>query len=347
MDETAYTGIEAGCFQYRAFIFASGNMQAIIGNNIDTAKNYLINGELVAIPTETVYGLAANALNEDAVIKIFTVKNRPRFNPLIVHVANWGEAEKYVQDIPVKAMLLAQKFTPGPLTFLLNRKDIIPDIVTAGSDKVAIRIPNHPLTLALLQSLDFPLAAPSANPFGYVSPTSAQHVFENLANKIPYILDGGSATVGVESTIIGFDEKENVLLYRSGGISVEEIESVIKEKVIKAKKTPQKNPSTSGQLKSHYSPHTPLYVGDIGELKKQFTGKKIACISFTKKYEDVDKNFVLSKDSSLTEAAKKLFAALREIDKMNVDVILAEKFPDEGIGRAINDRLEKAKAENK
>lgn len=322
-------------------------MHTIVSTDIEKAKQYLINGQLVAIPTETVYGLAANALNEDAVVKIFEAKNRPAFNPLIIHVGSWQAAEKYVTTIPAKAKLLAKKFTPGPLTFLLKKKNIIPDIVTAGSERVAIRIPNHPLTLALLQSLDFPLAAPSANPFGYISPTTAQHVLENLSGKIPYILDGGAATVGLESTIIGFDEKEQVLLYRSGGTGTEEIETLLNEKVLAAPTSPQKNLETSGQLKSHYAPHTPLYIGDIDELKKQFAGKQIASISFSKQFDGIDKQFVLSKEGSLAEAAKNLFAALREIDGLKVAVILAEIFPDEGIGRAINDRLNRAKAENK
>lgn len=322
-------------------------MHTIVSTDIEKAKQYLINGQLVAIPTETVYGLAANALNEDAVVKIFEAKNRPAFNPLIIHVGSWQAAEKYVTAIPAKAKLLAKKFTPGPLTFLLKKKNIIPDIVTAGSERVAIRIPNHPLTLALLQSLDFPLAAPSANPFGYISPTTAQHVLENLSGKIPYILDGGAATVGLESTIIGFDEKEQVLLYRSGGTGTEEIETLLNEKVLAAPTSPQKNLETSGQLKSHYAPHTPLYIGDIDELKKQFAGKQIASISFSKQFDGIDKQFVLSKEGSLAEAAKNLFAALREIDGLKVAVILAEIFPDEGIGRAINDRLNRAKAENK
>ena len=140
-------------------------MDTITGTDIKKAKQFLVDGELVAIPTETVYGLAANALNEEAVIKIFEVKNRPSFNPLIVHCSSWQVAQQYVQQVPEKAHLLAEKFTPGPLTFLLTKKDSIPDLVTAGSEKVAIRIPNHPMTLTLLQSLDFPLAAPSANPF--------------------------------------------------------------------------------------------------------------------------------------------------------------------------------------
>jgi len=324
-------------------------MQTIVGEDIEKARQYLMNGELVGIPTETVYGLAGNALDENAVVKIFEAKNRPAFNPLIIHVGSWDMVEKYVATVPAKARLLAAAFTPGPLTFLLPKKNTVPDIVTAGSDRVAIRIPNHPLTLALLQSLDFPLAAPSANPFGYISPVTAQHVLEGLSGKIPYILDGGAAQVGLESTIIGFDEQENVQLYRTGGISAEQVEAVLNEKITPAKTSPQKNPETSGQLKSHYAPHTPLYIGDIEVLKKQFEGKKIATITFTRQFEGIDEptQFVLSRSGSLAEAAKNLFTALRETDKLKVDVILAEKFPDEGIGRAINDRLGRAQAENK
>ena len=324
-------------------------MHTEIGNDIKKAADWLISGEVVAIPTETVYGLAGNALNEDAVLKIFEAKNRPSFNPLIVHVGNWQDATNYVEHIPAKAKLLAKKFIPGPLTFLLQKKNTIPDLVTAGSDKVAIRIPNHPSALALLQSLDFPLAAPSANPFGYISPTTAQHVLEGLDGKIPYILDGGAATVGLESTIIGFDENENVLLYRTGGISAEQIEELLNEKIIITKLLSEEHPETAGQLKSHYAPHTPLYVGDIDEMKKQFEGKRIATISFTKQFEGIDeaKQFILSDNGNLDEAAKNLFTVLRLTDKLKVDVILAEIFPDEVIGRAINDRLGKAQAENK
>jgi L-threonylcarbamoyladenylate synthase len=323
-------------------------MQAKIGNDIITAKNFLVNGELVAIPTETVYGLAANALNADAVVKIFEVKNRPFFNPLIIHFANWKQVEKYVSHIPEKAKILAKKFTPGPLTFLLDKQDIIPDIVTAGNSTVAIRIPAHPLTLTLLETLDFPLAAPSANPFGYISPTSAQHVFDSLSERIPYILDGGKSVVGVESTIIGFDKNENVILHRLGGISIESIEEALGEKIL-IEKIASKAPVTPGQLKSHYAPNTPLYTGDIDELLKRWIGKTVAIISFTKHYEVTDtvNQFILSPKGDLAEAAKNLFSALRLIDQLKVEVVLAEIFPDEGIGRAINDRLEKARVENK
>ena len=321
-------------------------METITGNDIYRAKELLEQGELVAIPTETVYGLAANALDEAAVVKIFEAKNRPTFNPLIIHCSSWDKAALYVQYIPAKAAILAKAFTPGPITFLLPKKSNISDLLTAGSDKVAIRIPNHPLTLQLLQLLDFPLAAPSANPFGYISPTTAAHVLESLGGKIPYILDGGPADIGVESTIIGFNEGGQVVLYRSGGIGNEAIERILNEKVIVATEVGSLTPETPGQLKSHYAPNTPLYTGNVETMLPEWADKKVAVISFTRHFQDIptQQQFVLSPNGLIAEAAKNLFAALRKIDQLAVDVILAEIFPNEGIGRAINDRLHRAGA---
>src|SRR5436190_292513 len=170
-------------------------MQTITGTDIIKAASLLKQGELVAVPTETVYGLAANALDEEAVLKIYHAKNRPRFNPLILHVASFEKLKQYAEEIPADCIKLAEKFSPGPITFLLKKKDSVPDLVTAGSKKVAIRIPNHSMLTELLKQIDFPLAAPSANPSGYVSPVTAQHVLEGLNEKIPYILDGGECTV--------------------------------------------------------------------------------------------------------------------------------------------------------
>ena len=321
-------------------------MQTITGTDIYKAQTLLQAGDLVAIPTETVYGLAANALNEDAVLKIFQVKNRPAFNPLIIHCSSWEKAGNYVKNVPNKAMALAKVFTPGPLTFLLPKNNMISDLVTAGSDRVAVRIPNHPLTLRLLQLLDFPLAAPSANPFGYISPTTAGHVMKSLGDKIPYILDGGSAGIGVESTIIGFDENDQVILHRSGGISIEALEAVLNEPIIIASNISTTKPLVPGQLKSHYAPYTPLYTGQVEKMLPGWINKKVATISFTQQFQAVplEQQFALSPKGSLDEAAKNLFAALRTIDQLEVNVILAEIFPNEGIGRAINDRLGRAGA---
>src|SRR5882672_5472348 len=198
---------------------------AEIGKDIAKAATLLRQGKLVAIPTETVYGLAGNALNVEAVTRIFAAKNRPYFDPLIVHVPYPSSAGEYAERIPGKALDLMEQFWPGPLTVLLSKKNIVPDLVTAGLDRVGLRCPDHPMTLALLQSLPFPLAAPSANPFGYVSPTSPHHVNDQLGNEIEYILDGGECKVGVESTIVGFED-DTPTIYRLGGLQVEAIESI-------------------------------------------------------------------------------------------------------------------------
>ncbi|MES2733756.1 MAG: L-threonylcarbamoyladenylate synthase, partial [Bacteroidota bacterium] len=184
------------------------NSTARIGTNISHAIDLLQQGEVVAIPTETVYGLAGNALNTKAVARIFSVKNRPTFDPLIIHTNSLEKVLQFVDEMPAQAKTLAQACWPGPLTLLLPRKDSIPDLVTSGLDTVAVRIPNHSLTLSLLEALEFPLAAPSANPFGYISPTTAEHVYNQLGKKIPYILDGGPCLVGIESTIVGFEDGE-------------------------------------------------------------------------------------------------------------------------------------------
>ena len=318
-------------------------MNTITGTDIDAAAQLLANGELVSIPTETVYGLAANALNDDAVLKIYEVKQRPQFNPLIVHVASWQQALLYVKNIPAKAQLLAQKFWPGPLTLLLEKQDTIPDLVTAGSNRVAIRIPNHPLTIALLEQLDFPVAAPSANPSGYVSPTSAQHVLQNLNGKIPYILDGGECHVGVESTIVGWDEDEDPVIYRLGGIPTEAIEEVLNQNVTLSKSITE-NPDAPGQLKSHYATHTPLHMGVMEELLRQFEDEKIVLINFKTYHPDLPKEqqLILAPSGTLEEAAKNLFKILRQADAIHATVVLTEPLPKNGLGAAINDRLERA-----
>lgn len=318
-------------------------MNTITGIDIDAAAKLLAKGELVSIPTETVYGLAANALNDDAVLKIYEVKQRPQFNPLIVHVASWQQAATYVRNIPPKAQLLAETFWPGPLTLLLEKQNNIPDLVTAGSNRVAIRIPNHPLTLALLQQLDFPVAAPSANPSGYVSPTSAQHVLQNLNGKIPYILDGGECNVGVESTIVGWDEDEEPVIYRLGGITTEAVEKVLNQKVTFSKSISE-NPDAPGQLKSHYATHTPLHMGVMEKLLRQFEDEKIVLINFKDYHPDLprEQQLILAPSGTLEEAAKNLFKILRQADAMHATIVLTEPLPQKGLGAAINDRLERA-----
>lgn len=312
---------------------------ATIGNDISQAKKLLSSGELVAIPTETVYGLAANALDTAAVTQIFVVKERPTFDPLIVHVASIEQARKFASCFPEKAMKLANHFWPGPLTLVLPKQSIIPDIVTSGLSTVGIRCPDHDLTLQLLADLPFPLAAPSANPFGYVSPTTAEHVNSQLGHKIKYILDGGPCQIGLESTIVGF-ENENTIIYRRGGISDEEISKVIGAVSYRLASS---NPVAPGQLDSHYAPNKKFYLGDINKLKKKFTGKKVGVLRFMGNSDSSDSyQLTLSPSGNMEEAARNLFAALRQFDQMEIEVILAETVPDLGIGKAINDRLRRA-----
>lgn len=317
---------------------------AEIGKNLTRAKELLDQGDLVAIPTETVYGLAGNALDSTAVVKIFQTKNRPQFDPLIVHVANMAQAKSLVESFPPKAEKLALKFWPGPLTLLLKKKNIIPDLVTSGMDTVGIRCPDHSLTQSLLQSLSFPLAAPSANPFGYVSPTRPDHVNDQLGDQIKYILDGGECRVGLESTIAGF-ENERVVIYRLGGLRIEDIESEIGK--VEVQLNSSSNPKAPGQLKSHYAPLKKVKIGNLRELINQNAYLKPGLLTFQKKIGHVDpKNqIVLSESGNVEEAAQNFFAALRELDKKEIDVILAELLPENGLGKAINDRLRRASAD--
>jgi L-threonylcarbamoyladenylate synthase len=313
---------------------------AEIGTDIEKARALLEAGQVVAIPTETVYGLAANALSIPAVTKIFEVKNRPQFDPLIVHVANLDGARMYVKEIPAAIQLLAERFWPGPLTFLLERKNSIPDLVTSGLDTVGIRCPDHPMTRDLLKSLSFPLAAPSANPFGYVSPVTPQHVNEQLGDKISYILDGGVCRVGLESTIVGIEQGISTV-YRMGGLSLEDIERVGGPVQVRAHST--SNPKAPGQLKSHYAPGKKLILGTIEELLQLYPAHRLGLLTFQADFNSTYQ-YILSPSGSLTEAAQHLFTALRAFDKMPIDYILAELVPDEGLGRAINDRLRRAAA---
>lgn len=308
------------------------------------AAELLRNGEIGAIPTETVYGLAGNALNELAVSKIFEAKNRPFFDPLIVHIAEFSQIENYVEEIPAKAQILAQAFWPGPLTLLLKKKLIISDLVTAGSDLVAIRIPNHPISLELLKSLDFPLAAPSANLFGYVSPTEAKHVEQQLGNKISFILDGGSCEIGLESTIVGF-ENSKMVVYRVGGISLEELQRVGGEFELNINQS--SNPKAPGMLKSHYAPSKKVIFRNWGDYLSNISSESLGIIAFDSVYEfvPVENQRILSPKGDLNEAARNLFSALRSFEDSDVAFILAEEFPNEGLGRAINDRLSRASFE--
>ncbi len=313
-----------------------------ISDNIQEAIKILNQNDVVAIPTETVYGLAGNIYSEQAVSTIFAMKNRPLFNPLIVHIHAYEQLNQLTSYVPPKAQLLAKSFWPGGLTLVLKKNAAVPNIITAGKDSVAIRMPNHPVTLALLQQLSFPLAAPSANPFGCISPTKAAHVADYFGKKLAMVLDGGDCKSGIESTIIGFENDEPVL-YRLGAIAIEEIETVIGQVQIKNKN--EIAPDAPGMLSKHYAPLTTTYlIKNVEESINAFPGKKIGLLLFSGKIDmpHIVHQEVLSAKANMNEAAVNLYAALHRLDKLGLDVIIAEKLPDEGLGKSINDRLERA-----
>lgn len=312
---------------------------AEIGTDIDKAAELLRAGQLVAIPTETVYGLAGNALDVAAVAAIFAAKDRPRFDPLIVHVYDLAQAARYTTTITPKARMLAEAYWPGPLTLLMPKNELVPDLVTAGMPNVGMRAPAHPLTRQLLASLPFPLAAPSANPFGYISPTQPSHVNEQLGDRIAYILDGGTCAVGIESTVVGFTNNTDAVIYRMGGLTVEDIEAVTGKAAINVHSS--SDPRSPGQLKSHYAPAKQMIVGDVKALLQMYSAAQAGVLSFSSDY-GVPHQVILSKDGDVEEAARNLFGALHVLEKLPVEIILAEFAPDTGLGRAINDRLRRA-----
>jgi L-threonylcarbamoyladenylate synthase len=314
-------------------------METRIEKNIDHAIKLLKTNQVVAIPTETVYGLAGNALHPETILKIYEVKQRPRFDPLIVHTDQLQKMEKFVEYIPDIIYKLAESFSPGPLTFVLPKTAAIPDLVTSGLASVAVRIPDHSKTLELLSQLDFPLAAPSANLFGQISPTKAKHVFHQLQNKIPLIIDGGECRVGIESTIVRYKNNQLEVL-RLGGTTIDQLKRICKDIAVVTEQSEQIH--APGQLKSHYATRTPMIVGDIPQLLEQYKQKDCAVLSFSKSYTSGKKQIILSEKAELSEAAKKLFNAMHVLDSLQADIILTEEFPPVGLGLAINDRLRRA-----
>ena len=264
------------------------------------------------------------------------------FNPLIVHIHSLAELDKVAVDVPEMAYQLALKFWPGPLTILLKKHPSIPSIVTSGKDTVAVRVPNHPLALKLLQLLPYPLAAPSANPFGCISPTTAEHVAGYFKNDLSYILDGGACEAGIESTIIGF-ESEQAILYRHGSISVEEIEQVCGK--LKINISNETAPDAPGMLSRHYAPNTKTFLtDDVEGLISTFPGKKIGLLLFTQLKPELSAQHqeILSSSGDFKQAAANLYAAMHRLDRSKLDFIIAEKLPNRGLGKTINDRLERA-----
>ena len=315
-------------------------MSKTITNSIDKAAALLVAGEVVAIPTETVYGLAGNLFNPSAVEKIYTLKNRPRNNPLIVHVKDMEAALPLITEFPKPLQQLAEKYWPGPLTVLLKKSKLVPDSITAGSDFVAIRVPAHPLTKQLLEQIPFPLVAPSANPFTRISPTKAEHVEQYFGDSIPCILDGGSCSVGLESTIIGMNN-DTPLLYREGVLGKLLLESLIGPI---EKFNPQKNTIlTPGQWPRHYAPLTKTILCKREEIMlhvKDNTG----IIVYKEPLLSVNTNqqHILSENGSLVEAAKNLYQILHHVDKQKYETIICEMLPQEELGNTINERLKRA-----
>lgn len=320
-------------------------MPCPIGTDVSQAAAILRDGGLVAFATETVYGLGANALNARAVARIFEVKNRPSFDPIIVHIADFDWLPKLTRTIPARANELASEFWPGPLTMVLPKADIVPDIVTSGLSSVGIRMPDHSTALQLIREAGVPVAAPSANPFGRISPTCAEHVAEMLSDRIDYILDGGPCRVGVESTVLDLSSEVPALL-RPGGLPVEAIETLIGPVAIaglNASHGEQAMPAP-GMLPRHYAPGTRLVVfateADIPQELPRRTGLlSLRPPSDRSKFAAIE---VLSESGDLTEAAANFFAALRRLDALGLDLIVAVSFPEQGLGRALNDRLRRA-----
>lgn len=319
--------------------------QTTIGSSFEEAQAWLERNELVAIPTETVYGLAANAFSVEAILKVFHTKSRPTFNPLIVHAYDLNQASPLVAAWHPKLLELYHAFAPGPITFLVSKTDLVHDLITAGQERVAMRFPAHPLTQQLLKNLSFPLVAPSANPFGYVSPTTAHHVYEQLNSKIPYILDGGNCRLGIESTIVGIENQNDLVIYRLGSIPLENIENIA-GKVQHIYRSSSK-PAAPGMLMKHYAPNKPLYlVQNLSVAVKKLLEKQEAfgIISFGKPFQEVAYQSDLSPSKNLEEAAANFFKVLRTIETWDVPYVIIEPFPDRLLGKALNDKLQRATA---
>ncbi|KNF09729.1 threonylcarbamoyl-AMP synthase Sua [Gottschalkia purinilytica] len=324
---------------------------------IKEAGEVIKNGGLVAFPTETVYGLGANALDEDAVGKIFEAKGRPQDNPLIVHIGDISQIYELVEEVPEKALMLMEKFWPGPLTLLFNKNEKVPLKTTGGLQSVAIRMPKNEIAIKLINESKVPIAAPSANLSGKPSPTNASHVIEDLLGKIDIIIDGGTTGVGVESTVLDISTDIPTIL-RPGGVTLENLLTVFpKVEYDPALESKDKDlvPKSPGQKYKHYSPKANMKIvygtiedmsKKINELKDYYTleGMKVGILatSQTKEKYDLDNTLVLGDRENLESIASNLFDMLRKFDKLEVDIILSEGFEEKGIGKAIMNRMKKA-----
>ena len=314
-------------------------MRCRVTQSPEEAAEALRQGKLVALPTETVYGLGANALDARAVAGIFAAKERPAFDPLIVHVPDVDSVSQVAREFPPLARRLVDRFWPGPLTLVLPKTDIVPELVTSGLATVAVRVPRHPLIRRVLELTDFPVAAPSANLFGRLSPTTVEHVLDQLGDRIDLVLDGGPCQVGVESTIVQVSEGQVVVL-RPGGTSLEMIEQIT-NRIAFAAPCLDTVPLAPGQLPSHYAPRTPLELVDSIPTSAPSAGCGLLLFQpfSTTGYAQLE---ILSASGSMEEAAANFFPSLHRLDAAGLQVILTTRFPESGLGRALNDRLERA-----
>ncbi|MBX3439504.1 MAG: threonylcarbamoyl-AMP synthase [Planctomycetaceae bacterium] len=319
-------------------------MTCPITTDVDRAAAILRNGGLVAFGTETVYGLGANVFDVRAVARVFEAKGRPTFDPLIVHLAEPADIMRVAAAFPPTARQLTERFWPGPLTLILPKLDTVPDLVTAGLHTVAVRVPNHRMARQLISLAGVPIAAPSANPFGEVSPTTADHVVQQLGDRIDCLLDGGPSRVGLESTVLDVSGEHPVLL-RPGGVTQEEIESVV-GRVERGTTpsgadehgTPQRAP---GLLSRHYAPRTRLAIQvEAARPSNPHTG--LLLFRPDDRWEGYSVVEVLSEGGDLREAAANFYAAVRRLDACRLEQIVAVPFPEVGLGRALNDRLRRA-----
>ena len=308
--------------------------------SVNEAARLLKAGEVVAIPTETVYGLAGNAFEPKALAKIFAAKERPTFDPLIVHIADIAQLSDIAKDIPEAAYKLAEAYWPGPMTIILPKKDCIPDLCTSGLPSVAVRFPSHPVAQAIIKESGLPLAAPSANLFKHVSPTTAEHVAAQLADRIAGIVDGGPCTVGVESSIISLAGDKPAVL-RPGAITPEMFAKVLGSVDVKDSTSKPGQPMAApGQCDTHYRPQVPLYFGEIPANYK--LPANTVRIAFGKQSGPIPATVNLSESGDMAEATANLYAFMHDLDKPEYDLILVDPIPNTGIGMALNDRLKRA-----
>ncbi|MFK7817873.1 MAG: L-threonylcarbamoyladenylate synthase [Planctomycetaceae bacterium] len=318
-------------------------MAANTGSDIVKAASLLKAGGLVALPTETVYGLGANAFDGTAVARVFEAKQRPGFDPLIVHIAERNQVDEVASGVSEIAERLMDAFWPGPLTLVLPRQEAVSDLVTSGLNTVGVRMPDHAMTREVIRTAGVPIAAPSANLFGRISPTTAAHVEEQLADRVDYILDGGPCSVGVESTVVRVQTDEAIVL-RPGGLTLEALREVTdRVRLLKADGT-ETTPASPGRTLQHYAPRTRLVVRREPGISDDERDLKVGLLS-AKPAQESDFDVIENLGSDLRTAAANFFAALRRLDAAKLDLIVATPFPDEGLGLALNDRLSRAAVE--